>query len=72
MKTKRLKSSKFGKITEFSFQQFTIIENKTAIKNLDSSQLLHAGVAVNIASLKIVTLSVQLELIFKHIMGALK
>ena len=63
---------KFGKITEFSFQQFTIIENETAIKNLDSSQLLHAGVAVNIASLKIVTLSVQLELIFKHIMGALE
>ena len=63
---------KFGKITEFSFQQFTTIENEKSIKNLESSKSLYAGVAVNIASLKVVAPSVQPGLKCKHKMGALE
>ena len=63
---------KFGKITEFSFQQFTTIENEKSIKNLESSKSLYAGVAVNIASLKILAPSVHPGLKCKHVMGALE
>ena len=46
---------KFRKITEFFFQQFTVIDNKKGIKDLGSNKSLNAGVAANIDSSKTVT-----------------